>query len=80
VGWGHSTWQEAVKVAKAANVDQLVIFHHDPLHTDAFLDEMGRQAAAAFPHALIAMEGMTIQLTPRRPEQPTIRPEVTVLA
>ncbi|HEY9688355.1 MAG TPA: MBL fold metallo-hydrolase [Coleofasciculaceae cyanobacterium] len=80
VGWGHSTWQEAIKVAKAAKVDKLVIFHHDPLHTDAFLDEVGRQAAAAFPNALVAMEGMAIQLTPRSPEQPAVRPEVTVLA
>lgn len=78
VGWGHSTWQEAIKVAKAAKVDKLVIFHHDPLHTDAFLDEVGRQAAAVFPNALIAMEGMAIQLTPRSPEQPAVRPEVTV--
>ncbi len=80
VGWGHSTWQEAIKVAKAAKVDKLVIFHHDPLHTDAFLDEVGRQAAAVFPNALMAMEGMSIQLTPRSPEQPAVRPEVTVLA
>lgn len=29
IGWGHSTWQEAVKVAKAANVKKLVIFHHE---------------------------------------------------
>ena len=40
-GWGHSTWQEAVKMAKAAKVKRLVIFHHDPLHNDEFLDRMG---------------------------------------
>ncbi|MDX1977692.1 MAG: MBL fold metallo-hydrolase, partial [Pseudanabaenaceae cyanobacterium bins.68] len=33
VGWGHSTWQEAVKLAIAAQVKKLVIFHHDPLRT-----------------------------------------------
>lgn len=26
IGWGHSTWQEAVKIAKAAQVKKLVIF------------------------------------------------------
>lgn len=62
VGWGHSTWQEAVKVAVAAEVDRLVIFHHDPLHTDAFLDDVGQQVAAVFPKALMAMEGMTLDL------------------
>lgn len=62
VGWGHSTWQEAVKVAKAANVKRLVIFHHDPLHNDDFLDRIGEQAAQLFPNSLMAREGLSIQL------------------
>jgi phosphoribosyl 1,2-cyclic phosphodiesterase len=71
VGWGHSTWQEAVKVAKAANVKRLVIFHHDPLHNDDFLDRMGEQAAQQFPNSLMAREGLSIQLiTPG--EQPAV--------
>jgi phosphoribosyl 1,2-cyclic phosphodiesterase len=57
VGWGHSTWQEAVKVAIAANVGTLVIFHHDPIRTDADLDEIGKQVKAAFPNSLMATEG-----------------------
>ncbi|MGF1492722.1 MAG: MBL fold metallo-hydrolase [Microcoleaceae cyanobacterium] len=62
VGWGHSTWQEAVKVAKAAKVKRLVIFHHDPLHNDDFLDNVGEQVAKQFPNSLMAREGLTIQL------------------
>lgn len=62
VGWGHSTWQEAVKVAKAANVKRLVIFHHDPLHNDDFLDNVGEQVAQHFPNSLMAREGLSIQL------------------
>ena len=27
IGWGHSTWQEGVRLSKAANVKNLVIFH-----------------------------------------------------
>ena len=64
VGWGHSTWQEAVKVAKAANVKQLVIFHHDPLHNDEFLDGVGEQVAQAFPNAIMSREGLAIELIP----------------
>ncbi|EKQ67560.1 metal-dependent hydrolase, beta-lactamase superfamily I [Leptolyngbyaceae cyanobacterium JSC-12] len=64
VGWGHSTWQEAVKIAKAAKVKTLVIFHHDPLHDDDFLDEMGEHVAQAFPTGVMAREGMTIHITP----------------
>jgi len=63
VGWGHSTWQEAVKVAQAANVKTLVIFHHDPSHDDDFMDQIAVQAAAAFPSSIVAKEGLTIDLT-----------------
>ncbi len=62
VGWGHSTWQEAVKLAKAANVKQLVIFHHDPTHTDDFMDDIVLQTAAALPSSIVAREGMVLDL------------------
>lgn len=62
IGWGHSTWQEAVKVAKAANVKTLVIFHHDPSHDDEFLDRVGQEAAQKFPGAIMAREGMVLQV------------------
>ncbi|MDT9177793.1 MAG: MBL fold metallo-hydrolase [Limnospira sp. PMC 1291.21] len=64
VGWGHSTWQEAVKVAQAAGVQKLVIFHHDPLHNDDFMDQIGENVADAFPNSLIAREGLSLQLIP----------------
>lgn len=64
VGWGHSTWQEAVKVAKAANVKKLVIFHHEPLHNDDFLDQVGTLAAAAYPNSMMAREGVALQIYP----------------
>jgi phosphoribosyl 1,2-cyclic phosphodiesterase len=62
VGWGHSTWQEAVKVAKAAKAKTLVIFHHDPAHDDAFMDRVAADTAAAFPQSLVAREGMELDL------------------
>jgi phosphoribosyl 1,2-cyclic phosphodiesterase len=61
-GWGHSTWQEAVKVAESAGVKTLVIFHHDPLHDDEHLDKVGKQVAEAFPNGLMAKEGMSLRL------------------
>jgi phosphoribosyl 1,2-cyclic phosphodiesterase len=64
IGWGHSTWQEAVKVAKAANVKTLVIFHHDPLHDDDFLDRVGEQVGDAFPNGFMAREGGCLCLLP----------------
>ncbi|BDA73141.1 beta-lactamase domain-containing protein [Rivularia sp. IAM M-261] len=62
IGWGHSTWQEAVKVAQAANVKTLVIFHHDPAHDDDFLDSVGKQAAQKFSGAVMAKEGMVLEV------------------
>ncbi|MDX1976774.1 MAG: MBL fold metallo-hydrolase, partial [Pseudanabaenaceae cyanobacterium bins.68] len=60
VGWGHSTWQEAVKLAIAAQVKKLVIFHHDPLRTDEELDQIGVEVALAFPNSVIAHEGLCL--------------------
>ncbi|MEH1814468.1 MBL fold metallo-hydrolase [Nostoc sp.] len=62
IGWGHSTWQEAVKVAQAANVKTLVIYHHDPAHDDDFLDRVGKEAAEKFPGAIMAREGLVLQV------------------
>jgi len=67
VGWGHSTWQEAIKIAKAARVKQLVIFHHDPAHNDDFLDRIAEEAVAEFPNTIMAVEGRSIRLKPSNP-------------
>lgn len=62
IGWGHSTWQEALKIAKAANVKTLVIYHHDPAHNDDFLDCVGAEAAMQFPGAIMAREGLALSV------------------
>ncbi len=62
VGWGHSTWQEGVKLAIAANVKKLVIFHHDPSHDDEFMDSIGSNAAEVFPQTIVAREGMELNI------------------
>ncbi len=61
-GWGHSTWQMAVNVAQSAGVKQLVLFHHDPDHSDEMLEQVEREAQAVFPGARLAREGLTIEL------------------
>jgi phosphoribosyl 1,2-cyclic phosphodiesterase len=62
VGWGHSTFEAAVTLAKAAGAKQLVLFHHDPMQDDASVREKERRAKASFPNAIAAFEGLTIEL------------------
>ncbi|MEB3279298.1 MAG: MBL fold metallo-hydrolase [Lyngbya sp.] len=62
VGWGHSTWQEAVKMAQAAGVKRVVIFHHDPTHSDDFLDQIEQEVQAVFPKAIMAREGLVLPI------------------
>ncbi|MBL6958542.1 MAG: MBL fold metallo-hydrolase [Rhodospirillales bacterium] len=56
VGWGHSTWQEGVKLCQEAGVKQMAIFHHDPEHNDAFMDDIGVQAQKVWDGTFIAKE------------------------
>jgi phosphoribosyl 1,2-cyclic phosphodiesterase len=61
-GWGHSTWLEATRVAQAAGVKQLVLFHHDPSHDDATMHGIVNQARRQFESTDAAREGTTITI------------------
>ena len=58
--WGHSTWQEGVRLAERAGVKRLVVFHHDPSHDDDFMDQVAAEAEAARPGTVVAREGMVL--------------------
>ena len=62
VDYGHSTWQEGVRLCKAANVRRLGIFHHRPSRTDAKLDAIGRLAKKQFPGSFVTRDGQRIRL------------------
>lgn len=40
VGWGHSSFEDTIKLATIADVKRLLLFHHDPSHNDARLHEI----------------------------------------
>lgn len=61
-GWGHSTWQKGVELAKAAGVKSLAIIHLHPAHTDAQLREVEAQMQAVMPTAFIARERQTVNV------------------
>jgi phosphoribosyl 1,2-cyclic phosphodiesterase len=62
VGWGHSTIGEACRIATAAYVKQLALFHHDPSRDDRRVAQLVYQAQSLFPASFIAQEGTSIEL------------------
>lgn len=56
-GWGHSTWLEAVRTAREANVKKLILFHHDPSHDDRFMEKLVLQARFQFENTEAAAQG-----------------------
>ena len=61
-GWGHSTVDMALDVARKAGVKRLVLFHHEPTHDDKTMKEIEKQAKALFHSTVVAREGMVINL------------------
>jgi phosphoribosyl 1,2-cyclic phosphodiesterase len=59
-GWGHSTWNEGVRLCAAAGVRHLIAFHHDPDHSDADLDRIAVELGRALPGSQVAQEGMVL--------------------
>jgi phosphoribosyl 1,2-cyclic phosphodiesterase len=61
-GWGHSTWEEGVRVCEETGVKELILFHHDPDNSDEAVDQLLELARARFPNTRAAFEGMEIKL------------------
>jgi ribonuclease BN (tRNA processing enzyme) len=68
VGWGHSSLSQALSFGSMTTVGRLLLFHHDPLHSDEDLDAHQAQA-----HELwqgdgtppeLAFEGMELRISP----------------
>lgn len=60
MGCGHGTWVQATRVAAAAKVKQLVLFHHDPSHDDITMEAIIADARRRFPCTIGAREGETL--------------------
>ncbi|MGD0783396.1 MAG: MBL fold metallo-hydrolase [Candidatus Aminicenantales bacterium] len=61
-GWGPSTWEQGVRLARAAGVSRLVLSHFNPDHDDQAIRKMRRAAARQFHKTSAAAEGMKIKL------------------
>lgn len=62
IGWGHSTWQNAIKIADEAKAGTLVLFHHDPTRTDDALDALLKAVRKERKATFAAREGLVIKL------------------
>ena len=51
VGWGHSALGDTLTFARRVEAKRLLLFHHDPMHDDEYLDELGAEAASRYTEA-----------------------------
>jgi phosphoribosyl 1,2-cyclic phosphodiesterase len=66
VGWGHSSIEHVVHLANTAKVRQLVLYHHDPGHSDDTLEALlvrAKELSEADNPPVLAYEGMEIDLS-----------------
>jgi phosphoribosyl 1,2-cyclic phosphodiesterase len=70
VGWGHSAIGHVVDFARKAEVRELVLFHHDPYHSDDQLESLVAEARRCWGNGnecvRAAWEGMNITLNADR--------------
>ncbi|QQE66570.1 MBL fold metallo-hydrolase [Leptolyngbya sp. BL0902] len=67
----QAPWEMGVEIAKASGVKRLLLFHHNPCHSDSYLAQLEGHIQAAFPQAALAQEGMIIDLLQGGSPQPT---------
>tara|TARA_B100000686_G_C16802226_1_gene986973 strand:+ start:2616 stop:3464 length:849 start_codon:yes stop_codon:yes gene_type:complete len=62
MGWGHSTWEEGVRLCDDACAKTYVAFHHDPSHDDKFMDNVSKKLKRIRKNSLVAKEGLILKL------------------
>ena len=64
-GWGHSSYETAIDSALEAEVKKLVLFHHDPNHSDELLKSIEKnyqdETTGTGLNLMMAYEGLTIE-------------------
>jgi phosphoribosyl 1,2-cyclic phosphodiesterase len=59
--WGHSTWEEGLRLVERAGAGRLVTFHHDPEREDTALDLIDAALSDLRPGSLVGREGMVLE-------------------
>ena len=62
-GFGHSTYIQALELKEKTGAGEILLIHHNPSHTDDFMDKMADEVAALSADGIsFAKEGMIIEL------------------
>jgi phosphoribosyl 1,2-cyclic phosphodiesterase len=66
LGWGHSSVDSAMAYADAVGARRVVLFHHDPAHTDEVMERLEAEARSLGSKTedppIVAREGMVLEL------------------
>ena len=64
-GWGHTSMEDAIEFARLNKVKKLLLFHHDPMHSDDRLHSIEKELKEKFKTMVdfdMAVEGSSIEL------------------
>ena len=61
-GWGHSTWLDGTKLAKASGSSRLLLSHFNYEHSDRVIRGFERLSQRVFPDSECAREGLRLRL------------------
>lgn len=65
IGWGHSSTSDAIKFGNMVKAKKMLLFHHDPMHSDIHLNNLLEEALELKPDQLqleLAKEGMVLEI------------------
>jgi phosphoribosyl 1,2-cyclic phosphodiesterase len=77
VGWGHSRLSDALAFARRVSAQRTLLFHHDPMHSDDFLDAFYGKALESW--AALGGEASQLEIAAERREM-VLGPDVAAAA
>ena len=62
IGWGHSSWKNAIDVAIESNSKKLILFHHSPDYNDNDIKDIEKKAQLDFNDVIAAKQDLEIEI------------------
>ena len=78
VGWGHCAVGDALEFARRARARNVLLFHHDPMHSDEFLDTLAQEIGPRW--AALGGDPAQVELATERRELTLTVPVTTAAA